>query len=269
MTAARASHSATLLADGRVFIAGGFDQNSPLKTAELYDPATATFTPTGNMADVHEYLVSVLLSNGKVLISGAPSAELYDPAKGTFAWLGPMVGGSGSAVLLEDGSVLIPDNAGVSLYSVTLDSIRLASSLPDQSFLDTATILPNGRVLIAGGSSTKGDDTTNVASVFDPRRGTLEGTGLLLFSRSSQTATLLPGGNVLIVGGYDGDGYDTGVPVLWDAEQYDPFSGSFAYAGTLRYLREGHTATLLPDGTVLITAESPTKILPPNSIFHR
>ena len=74
----------------------------------------------------------------------------------------------------------------------------------------------------------------------------------MLFSRDGHTASLLPGGHVLIVGGYDGDGYDTGVPSLTDAEDYDPSTGSFTPAGRLVYLREGHTATLLPDGRVLI-----------------
>jgi uncharacterized protein (TIGR03437 family) len=78
----------------------------------------------------------------------------------------------------------------------------------------------------------------------------------MLFSRSGHSATLLPGGHVLIVGGYDGDAYDTGVPMLTDAEDYDPSTGSFTSAGRLLYLREGHTATLLPDGTVLIAGGS-------------
>jgi uncharacterized protein (TIGR03437 family) len=74
----------------------------------------------------------------------------------------------------------------------------------------------------------------------------------MLFSRVLHTATLLPNGHVLIVGGYDGDAYDTGVPVLTDGEDYDPSTGSFTSAGRVVYIREANTATLLPDGHVLI-----------------
>jgi uncharacterized protein (TIGR03437 family) len=74
----------------------------------------------------------------------------------------------------------------------------------------------------------------------------------MLFSREYHTATLLPSGHVLIVGGYDGDAYDTGVPSLTDAEDYDPSTGSFTSAGAVVHIRETNTATLLPDGSVLL-----------------
>src|SRR4029077_17022825 len=106
--------------------------------------------------------------------------------------------------------------------------------------------LTNGKVLIAGGDRDGIDATSDEASLYDPHSGTLEGTGLLLFSRDHHTATLLPGGRVLIIGGYNGEGYDTGIPVLRDAEQYDPSTGSFTAAGPLNYLRDLHAATLLP-----------------------
>jgi len=124
--------------------------------------------------------------------------------------------------------------------------------LPGSYVYQTTTVLANGKVLIAGGEGAEYDDTLNEASIYDPHRGTLEGTGLMLFSREYHSATLLPGGHVLIVGGYDGDAYDTGVPSVTDGEDYDPSTGRFTSAGAVVNLRQLNTATLLPDGSVLI-----------------
>jgi len=246
MTGARSLHAAVLLPDGRVLIAGG-ESSIGLSSAELYDPATGTFTPTGDMNSSHSYPVASLLSNGKVLISGAPSAELYDPATGVFTPAGPVRDGSSGAVLLKDGRVLIASSGGVSLYDITGDSLRLTSSLPGNKYGEnTVTLLGDGRVLIAGGNFSSYEDVTNEASLYDPRRGTLENTGHLQTPRAEHTATLLPGGRVLIVGGYDGS-------YLNVAEEYDPSTGSFTYAAFDSWGRDGNTATLLPDGRVLIT----------------
>ncbi len=74
----------------------------------------------------------------------------------------------------------------------------------------------------------------------------------MLLSRVGHSATLLPGGRVLIAGGYNSGGYSAGIPAVSEAEEYDPSTGSFTYAGSDTWLRDGLTATLLPDGTVLI-----------------
>ena len=248
MTTARSGHAATLLSDGRVLITGGASGS-----AELYDPATGLFTESRSITAAHHSPAANLLSNGKVLISGWPSTELYDPATDVFTDLGPAYNyGSSSTALLRDGRVLILGTDGISLYHLTRDTLTLVAKLPGEYAYQTTTALANGKVLIAGGEGDDYDVTLNQASLYDPHTGTLDGTGLMLFSRSDHTATLLPGGHVLIVGGYDGDAYDTGVPMLTDAEDYDPSTGSFTSAGRLLYLREGHTATLLRDGTVLI-----------------
>ena len=96
MTAKRYVHTATLLLNGKVLVAGGFaagNGGSPLSSAELFDPAIGTWTPTGSMTNARGYHVAILLANGKVLVAGgaaSPSAEIYDPVGGTWKPTGPM-----------------------------------------------------------------------------------------------------------------------------------------------------------------------------------
>ena len=260
MTTSRWSHTATLLSDGRVLIVGGLPEASAYpSSAELYDPVTGVFTRLGNLPTNGRAgdASAILLSSGKVLITSQPMAQIYDPATGLFIPAGPIKYGYGTSepVVLRDGrGVLIAAYHDVSLYSIAGDSLQLVTSIPgDYAAGPSATLLANGKVLIAGGAPGDYDSTTKEAFLYDPRSATLESTGLMLFSRDGHTATLFPDGHVLIVGGYDGDLYDTGVPSLWNAEEYDPATGSFSDAGTLNYIRSwGHTATSLPDGRLLI-----------------
>ena len=248
MTTSRCSHTATLLADGRVLIAGGLPEVWAFpSSSEVYDPATGLFTRSGEMAGKHFFHHANLLSNGKVLITGSPGAELYDPTSGAFTRIGEM-GYVNGTVVLPDGRVVIAGwgDGHVSLYEVTDDSLRLVASLSKAKYYDqTVTSLANGKILIAGGDFTAYEDVKDEAVLYDPRRGTLEASGHLLVPRGGQTATLLPGGHVLIAGGYDGT-------YLSGAEEYNPVTGSFTYAATMNWGRDGNSATLLNDGRVLI-----------------
>ena len=113
----------------------------------------------------------------------------------------------------------------------------------------TGTLLtagPNaGKVLVAGGAA-----TTATAELYDPTLGTFSTIAAMTSTRQRQTATLLSDGSVLIAGGSESD---ANVNILAAAELFDPNSGTFTATGGMLTPRIVHTATLLKDGTVLVT----------------
>src|SRR5664280_2529205 len=125
MTAARDAHTAALLSDGRVLIAGSYDGSTYLASAELYDPKTGSFSPTGSTATPRAEHTATLLPDGRVLIAGGTadgstvlaSAELYDSKTGTFSPTSSMTAARGghTATLLPDGRVLIIGGYGGSV----------------------------------------------------------------------------------------------------------------------------------------------------------
>lgn len=273
MTTPRRSHAAAVLPDGRVLIAGGFgpllspqpagcpwlpSSCNPLASAELYDPATGTFTRTGDMiasGTASGGGQAILLPNGKVFIAANLAAQLYDPSTGTFTAAGPYIDKAPAvytATLLADGRVLITGcdlascNSGVTeLYDPATDTFSLTSLMSDWYSVNTATLLLTGKVLFVGQS----DDTALAAyaEVYDSATGTFAPIGNTIWPHDGYTATLLSGGTVLIAGGRSlGGAGGTG------AELYDPITGRFSTTGTMATARYGHKATLLRDGRVLI-----------------
>lgn len=266
----------TALANGLVLIAGGTSNlgsgfsmgglggpaeptptpatDSTLASAELYDPATDSYTLTGSMVNGRAFHTATLLADGRVLIVGGgrstsgegssgtgvpspediPPPEIYDPATGTF-------------------------------------SLTSANTVTPHAF-HTATLLQDGRVLIAGGITTPEPGSaspapdggssgvaTTAAELFDPATGAFAATGAMTSPRIWDTATLLADGRVLLVGGLanpnlsattDGGGAADTTPM--SAEVYDPASGTFSPTGASSGMRVGHTANLLGDGHVLV-----------------
>jgi hypothetical protein len=260
MTRTRVDHTATLLADGRVLLAGGWDGTETLSAAELFDPATGAFTPTGSMTSRRTLHAAVRLLDGRVLVAGgtmegpletAPlaSAELYDPATGTFSALPDMATPRNglSATRLRDGRVLLAlGNVHGRPFAELFDPAA-ARFVPTSPMLDgwgggqPGTLLDDGTVMI--GTFWLYDPVTDMYSNL-ARSGRHPGSG------PGETMTQLPSGSVLAAGG-DGIGFGNGTR---GTALYDPATHIFTTvtAANMTVSRTHHTASLLANGSVLI-----------------
>jgi len=175
MVEKRQFFAAVTLADGNVLVIGG-DRKLAVgwaysATAELYDPATQTFTLTGSMSRARDYHTATTLSGGKVLVNGGygetggtETAEIYDPALGTFSPTGSM-------------------------------AIKRAWS-------HRSTALATGQVLVTGGAD-RDIVSLAIAELYDPITGKFSPAGRMAIARGNHTATLLGDGSVLVAGGED------------------------------------------------------------------
>jgi hypothetical protein len=273
MVLPRKAHTATLLLDGRVLVAGGdpcFEYSllegpagdpCPLAEAELYDAANGSFASTGNMFAQRTAHTATRLNDGRVLIigGGSATAELYDPMNGTFSRTGSMSANRAAhtATLLANGSVLVTgggSGASVLATAETYDpqtgtfSPAGGQGMSAPRIWHSATLLQSGQVLITGGFDASGEPTAT-AELYDPATDSFLPTGVMSEGRARHTATTLENGTVLIAAGF-GHGYSgRGGP----ADMYDPASGTFTETSRLLGERDSHFAVLMPDGTVLIS----------------
>lgn len=262
MAAARSGHEATLLQDGRVLVTGGAARGEP--TAEVYDPETGSWNVTAPLPERTLGHTATLLADGRVLVAGGfgdtgetASAALYDPAAGTWTQTAPMsVERDGhAAALLADGRVLVAGgdsrtqagepvvrNTSAEIYDPATGTWTVTGSMAVARRDHSATLLPDGKVLVAGGWF-----PTNVAELYDPVTGAWTTTGSTTTRRHRHSAIALDDGRVLVVGG---GRTVRGTPV-GVAELYDPSTGVWTRTGWFPRDAAPETATLLPDGKVV------------------
>jgi N-acetylneuraminic acid mutarotase len=224
MTTGRAQHTATLLRTGRVLVTGGVDARGVTSaTAELFDPSVNRWSEAAPMSEPRTQHAATLLNDGRVLVVGGfhgrdldgetvPTAEIYDPRTNRWMAAAPMT----------------RRRAGHS-----------------------ATLLPDGRVLVLGGIDITMDPhwTTTYpdqGELYDPMTDRWSETAPGMGGRQGHTATLLLDGRVLLMGGQGDQGLQQG------ATLYDPTQNSWVAAAPPVVLRRSHSATALPDGRVLI-----------------
>jgi len=269
LSTARTAPTGTLLPNGKVLIAGGVHNGNIISDCELYDYTTGTFTNTASMLSRRYGHNAVLLTTGKVLVAGGITsstgsetnlAEIYDPVTETWIRTGDLnlARQDSQAAALLDGRVLLSGGVhevGLGVYvfrqeSEIYDPITglwtVTGALAFGRENHTTTLLPNGKVLVAGGTGTNG--ITATAELFDPATGMWTNTGSLNAPRKNHTATLLPNGKVLIAGGYT----NLFTPLATSTELYDPATGRWTTNYPLSIPRLFHMAVLLPSGKVLI-----------------
>lgn len=268
---ARFQHTATLLRNGRVLLVGGRTVSGAgaLRTqAELSDPTALTWAPVASPTITRYLHTATLLRSGRVLIVGgdtsttvtpSPSnrAEIYNPATNTWTLVTATLGAARyrhTATLLDDGRVLIAGGRGSSDTAIAsvevftenvatpaMSTFAAGNPLSGPRDVHTATLLPDGDVLVAGGGSAIGETWRPTTGVWSPTSNGLN------TNRFLHAANLLPDGRVLLSGGNN----PVGGALIGSTEFYDPATRAFS-VGPSTAARSVHASTLLPDGRLLL-----------------
>jgi N-acetylneuraminic acid mutarotase len=276
MATSRRNAQRELLPDGRILHVGGtnttgVDGSASVfhATAEIYDPATGTWTATGSLTTEGRALHTLArLPDGKLLVTGGwngsaalSSAEIYNPATGTWTATGSMITARANHrdQVLFDGRILITggfNSSGTPIASAEIYTYNTQTG--------TGTFSPTtgpmaaaryghrtdnvgaGKVLVTGGFGAGGVALAS-SELFNPAAGTFTAAGSLAHARGHHFANTLPTGEILVSGGQGGGG------VLDSTELYDPDTGTFTAGATLNQARQSHSAQLLPNGLLLIS----------------
>ena len=285
MTSPRANAAAIRLRDGRVLICGGTatgEVGGVLSSAELYDPAAHSFTPTGAMTVARAGQTITMLRDGRVLLTGGvknagfrsalAGAEIYDPGAGAFSATGSMATPreGHTATMLRDGRVLIVGGSGngvstldsAEVYDPSSGTFSRTGHLNQPRVAHVAALLGSGKVLIAGGGRggmPGGYISYDTAEIYDPAaRSFAPMRAHMTSDRVGAAAVKLNDGRVLIVGGKSGRVATSRHPNLFSltplnsAEIFDPESGTFIRTGDMRAPHYLPTATMLDNGDVLV-----------------
>lgn len=285
LSVARTEHVALKLGSGKVLIAGGWDPTATgtifdpaYNTSEIYDPAANSFSAGPDMTVPRRSHVATQLKDSRYLITGgiqlrgtgfsaSPNTEVYDPGTNAFTVTGRMNSGRWlhTATLLTDGRVLVVggrDNncsdggncpvsslASAEIYDPATGVFTATGSLNLSRWGHSATLLPNGKVLILGGKTTDlpNTDRAVTAEVYDPATGQFTNWTSLTTGRDSHTVTLLNNGKLLVAGGFRADAIATDV-----TEYFDPATGGVTAGPNMNEFHARHTATRFDNGEVLL-----------------
>ena len=262
-------HTATLLDDGRVLVAGGRrlgEYGSTDANAQTYDPALGVWRKASSMVQPRFVHTATLLEDGRVLVVGgrAPfllrGAEVYNPSTNTWSSAGRLANARAyhAAVRIGDGLVMVIGGMSVSpegeiptatteIYDAFTESWIPASDMATARAAPTMVAFPDGRVLVTGGIGPDGDVVAS-AEMYSPSTGLWEPVGAMAEPRAGHTATLLPEGRVLVAGGISDD---SGI-ALATVELYDPVIGEWSQSGGMSEGRLRHTASLMLGGNVVV-----------------
>lgn len=247
MTEARFGHTATLLEGdacrqpnqppaswcGKVLVVGGVSKElgrEPIASAELYDPASGTWSSAGSLPQPRANHTASMMPDGRVLVAGGLT--------------------SGEGVGAQS-------NNSVLMYDAATNSWSPGPPMGTPRMIHTATTLQSGQVLVVGGFSGDYGQSVKSAELFDPLKNEWRVAGLAVEARAGHTATLLPSGFVVVAGG--GPIYEdprTRLDSLPSAEVYDPSANSWSAVRTLNTAR-GAAAAVALDGPACRSGSAP------------
>jgi N-acetylneuraminic acid mutarotase len=257
------SSASTPLANGEVFIAGGYGSET---TADLFNPSTNSFSSVGPLQTARLYASAALLQSGKVLLAGGVGSsgritdvELYDPVAGTFTTVAslPNPYSQGSLTVLNDGRVLAAggiSNSGIAntaaLYDPVANTWSGTGLMNHPRALHTAQLLADGTVFVAGGVDE--ENTLATAEIYNP--ATNQFTALssqMSYPRRNFSSLTLPSGKILLPAGFDENDFGPS-QLLTACDLFDPVSKTFSPTGAALVQRINYGLALLPNGHVLM-----------------